>query len=104
MIQLFGQSVALDGSPAEEIASLPARRRTAGLGHALEARWRLALECAAVFAELAIVSGQDVLASALHRLTGFRRAGESEQAAAQRLERALEVTRLGPAYQFSIRA
>jgi hypothetical protein len=161
MIQLFGQSVALDGSPAEEIASLPARRRTAGLGHALEARWRLALECAAVFAvlamayfldealvqkawpayraesivsvqpagrnlpdggalpgepsggdadetslqrEMASVSGQDVLASALHRLTGFRRAGESEQAAAQRLGRALEVTRLGPAYQFSIRA
>jgi len=54
--------------------------------------------------EMTGVSGQDVLASALHRLTGFRRVGESQQAAAQRLVRALEVTRPGPAYQFSISA
>jgi hypothetical protein len=50
------------------------------------------------------VSRQDVLVSALHKLTGFQRAGESDQAAAQRLVRALEVRRLGPAYQFSIGA
>jgi hypothetical protein len=175
MIQLFGQSVALDSSPAEEIASspdgmrsLPAqagdgqRRCTPVLRHALEVRWRLALALAVGFAALAAayflaealvlkawpayraqsivsvqpvagkdppkggaqpgvafggdaveasiqrqmtnVSGQDVLASALHRLTGFRHAGESQQAAEQRLVRALEVTRPGPAEQFSIRA
>ena len=50
------------------------------------------------------VSRQDVLVSALHKLAGFQSAGESDQAAAQRLVRELEVTRLGPAYQFSIRA
>src|ERR1700677_3245980 len=50
------------------------------------------------------VSRQDVLVSAVRKLNGFRRAGESDQAAAQRLARELDVTRTGSAYQFSISA
>jgi succinoglycan biosynthesis transport protein ExoP len=50
------------------------------------------------------VSRQDVLIGALHKLNGFERAGESDQAAARRLVRSLEVTRVGDAYQFSIGA
>jgi uncharacterized protein involved in exopolysaccharide biosynthesis len=50
------------------------------------------------------VSRQDVLVAALHKLKGFQRSGESDQAAALRLVRLLEVTRIGAAYQFSISA
>lgn len=54
--------------------------------------------------QMTIVSRQDVLVNALHRLAGFERAGESDQAAAQRLLRALEVVRLGSGHEFSISA
>jgi uncharacterized protein involved in exopolysaccharide biosynthesis len=50
------------------------------------------------------VSRQDVLFAALHKLEGFQSPGESDQAAALRLVRTLEVTRIGDAYQFSITA
>ena len=50
------------------------------------------------------VSRQDVLIAALHKLDGFQKAGENDQAAAERLVKALEVTRIGEAYQFSISA
>jgi Mrp family chromosome partitioning ATPase len=50
------------------------------------------------------VSRNDVLIAALHRLTGFQREGESDQAAAERLASRLEVTREGSAYRFSIGA
>jgi uncharacterized protein involved in exopolysaccharide biosynthesis len=50
------------------------------------------------------VSRHDVLIAALHKLAGFQRVGESDQAAARRLVRELEVTRQGAAYQFSIGA
>jgi capsular polysaccharide biosynthesis protein len=50
------------------------------------------------------VSRQDVLVAALHKLKGFQHSGESDQAAALRLVRLLEVTRVGAAYQFSISA
>jgi uncharacterized protein involved in exopolysaccharide biosynthesis len=50
------------------------------------------------------VSREDVLNAALHKLDGFQRPGESDQAAALRLVKALEVTRVGEAYQFTIGA
>lgn len=50
------------------------------------------------------VSREDVLYAALHQLEGFQRPEESDQVAAQRLVRLLEVTRSGSAYQFSILA
>jgi uncharacterized protein involved in exopolysaccharide biosynthesis len=50
------------------------------------------------------VSRQDVLIAALHKLDGFQRPGENDQSAALRLVKALEVTRVGEAYQFSISA
>ena len=50
------------------------------------------------------VSRDDVLAGALHRLVGFQKPGESDQAAARRLVQMLLVTREGAAYQFSIGA
>jgi len=50
------------------------------------------------------VSRDDVLNAALHKIDGFQRPGENDQAAAQRLVKALEVTRLGEAYQFTISA
>ena len=48
------------------------------------------------------VSRDDVLIGAVHKLRGFEKPGESDQAAAQRLVQSLEVTRAGSAYQFSI--
>lgn len=48
------------------------------------------------------VRRDDVLAGALHKLQGFQRPGESDQVAAQRLTRRLQVTREPSAYQFSI--
>jgi succinoglycan biosynthesis transport protein ExoP len=50
------------------------------------------------------VTRDDVLASALKKLGDFQDPGESEQKAAQRLVRALIVTREGSAYAFSIGA
>jgi capsular polysaccharide biosynthesis protein len=50
------------------------------------------------------VSRNDVLASAVQKLKGWKNKGESDQAAAQRLVRSLTVTRQGAAYQFSIGA
>jgi len=50
------------------------------------------------------VSRDDVLAGALHRLSGFQNQGESDQEAERRLVRKLSVTREGAAYQFSIGA
>jgi uncharacterized protein involved in exopolysaccharide biosynthesis len=50
------------------------------------------------------VSREDVLVAAVHKLADFKRPGESDQAAAQRLVRKLEVLRLGTAYEFSINA
>ena len=50
------------------------------------------------------VSRQDVLISAVHKLDGFQAPGESDQSAAQRLAGALQVTREGDAYQFTISA
>jgi Mrp family chromosome partitioning ATPase len=50
------------------------------------------------------VSRDDVLAGALHRLSGIQKPGESDQAAARRLVEKLSVTREGSAYQFSIGA
>ncbi|MGO9335890.1 MAG: hypothetical protein ACLPY1_00115 [Terracidiphilus sp.] len=50
------------------------------------------------------VSRQDVLIAALHKLVGYQRRGENDQAAAERLVKALEVTRVGEAYQFTISA
>jgi capsular polysaccharide biosynthesis protein len=50
------------------------------------------------------VSREDVLASAVHSLKGWKLQGESDQAAARRLVQSLTVTRLGAAYQFSIGA
>lgn len=52
--------------------------------------------------QMADVSRQDVLVSAVHRLRGFQQAGESEQAAAQRLAPRLEVRQQGAAYRFSV--
>jgi hypothetical protein len=48
------------------------------------------------------VSREDVLIGAVHKLNGFQGPGESDQAAAQRLVRGLEVNRFGEAYQFTI--
>jgi uncharacterized protein involved in exopolysaccharide biosynthesis len=50
------------------------------------------------------VSRDDVLNAALHKIVGFQRRGENDQAAALRLVKALEVTRVGEAYQFTISA
>jgi capsular polysaccharide biosynthesis protein len=50
------------------------------------------------------VSRDDVLVDAVHRISGFQKPGESDQAAAQRLVRRLVVTREQSAYQFSIGA
>ena len=50
------------------------------------------------------VSRQDVLLSAVHKLDGFQGPGESDESAAQRLVRTLDVTRFGDAYQFTISA
>ncbi len=50
------------------------------------------------------VSREDVLVDAVHRIHGFEKPGESDQAAAQRLVRRLVVSREGAAYQFSIGA
>jgi uncharacterized protein involved in exopolysaccharide biosynthesis len=50
------------------------------------------------------VSRDDVLNAALHKLDGFQRPGENDQFAALRLVKALEVTRVGEAYQFTISA
>jgi succinoglycan biosynthesis transport protein ExoP len=50
------------------------------------------------------VSRQDVLIDAVHRIDGFERSGESDEAASERLVQSLEVTRVGDAYQFSIGA
>jgi len=50
------------------------------------------------------VSRDDVLVDAVHRINGFEKPGESDQAAAQRLVRRLVVTREASAYQFSIGA
>jgi hypothetical protein len=52
------------------------------------------------------VTRSDVLLGALHKLpvTAWRQSAESEQAAADRLGRAVEVTRVGTGYQVSITA
>lgn len=50
------------------------------------------------------VSRQDVLIAAVHKVDGFERPGENDQAAARRLVRRLEVNRAPDAYQFSISA
>ena len=50
------------------------------------------------------VSREDVLVSAVHKLDGFQGPAETDQAAAQRLMGALQVTRDGDAYQFTISA
>jgi len=50
------------------------------------------------------VSRPDVLVSAVKKLPGFQRRGESEQAAEQRLVRSLVVAREGDGYVFSIGA
>lgn len=50
------------------------------------------------------VSREDVLIAAVHKIDGFQGAGESDQSAAQRLVRALDVERIGDAYQFTISA
>jgi hypothetical protein len=50
------------------------------------------------------VTRNDVLASAIQRLKGWRLPDESDQAAAQRLAQSLSVMRQGSAYQFSIGA
>jgi len=50
------------------------------------------------------VSRDDVLNAALHKIDGFQRPGENDQAAAERLVKALEVARVGGAYQFTISA
>jgi len=50
------------------------------------------------------VSREDVLLSAVHKVDGFQKPGESDEAAAQRLVRTLDVTRMGDAYQFTISA
>jgi uncharacterized protein involved in exopolysaccharide biosynthesis len=50
------------------------------------------------------VSREDVLVEAVNKLEKFQRPGESYQEAAQRLVRALDVTRAPDAYQFSISA
>ncbi len=50
------------------------------------------------------VSREDVLNAALHKIDGFQRLGENDQAAAERLVKALEVARVGGAYQFTIGA
>ena len=50
------------------------------------------------------VSREDVLIAAVHKLGSFARPGESDQAAAQRLVRALEVARAGDAQDFTIGA
>ena len=48
------------------------------------------------------VSRDDVLIGAVHKLDGFQGPGESDQVAAQRLVRSLQVARPGEAYQFTI--
>ena len=50
------------------------------------------------------VSREDVLINALHKLHGWQKTGESDQAAAERLVRSLSVDRSGTAYQFTIGA
>lgn len=50
------------------------------------------------------VSREDVLIAAVHKIGSFQRPGESDQVAAQRLVRTLEVTRAGDAYEFTISA
>jgi len=50
------------------------------------------------------VSRDDVLIGAVHKIDGFEGPGESDQAAAQRLVRTLEVARPGDSYQFTIGA
>jgi len=50
------------------------------------------------------VSRDDVLVDAVHRIPGFAKPGEKDQAAAQRLVRRLVVSREPSAYQFSIGA
>ncbi len=50
------------------------------------------------------VTRPDVLLNALHRMSGWQRGGESEQAAVARLGRAVEVSRVGAGYQLSITA
>jgi uncharacterized protein involved in exopolysaccharide biosynthesis len=50
------------------------------------------------------VSRDDVLIGAAHKIDGFQRPGESDQAAAQRLVGSLEVARPGDSYQFTISA
>jgi len=48
------------------------------------------------------LSRDDVLIGAVHKLDGFQGPGESDQVAAQRLVRSLQVARPGEAYQFTI--
>jgi uncharacterized protein involved in exopolysaccharide biosynthesis len=50
------------------------------------------------------VTRADVLVAAVHKLPGFQEGSETEQAAAARLDRSLEVIRVGASYQLSITA
>ncbi len=50
------------------------------------------------------VTRPDVLVAAVHKLPGWKGASETEQAAAARLDRAVEVVRVGAGYQLSITA
>jgi capsular polysaccharide biosynthesis protein len=50
------------------------------------------------------VSRADVLMAAVHKLDNFEGPGESDESAAQRLVRTLDVTRMGDAYEFTISA
>jgi succinoglycan biosynthesis transport protein ExoP len=50
------------------------------------------------------VTRPDVLVAAVHKLPGWRGGSETEQAAAARLDRAVEVVRVGAGYQLSITA
>ncbi|KAA6457880.1 hypothetical protein DYQ86_21160 [Acidobacteria bacterium AB60] len=50
------------------------------------------------------VTRPDVLVAAVHKLHGWKDSSESDQAAAARLDRAVEVVRVGASYQLSITA
>ena len=57
-----------------------------------------------ILQQMTNVSREDVLVSAVHKLDGFQGPGESDQSAAQRFVGALQVSREGDAYQFTISA